>query len=446
MTPDIEHANGSAPATQTKAERKAADALADLRRTETLAEIQRRREEAAEDRRIRLDQARRRRAESRRADRERSRARWSARLSRWWHAFVLVGAIVGVNIVAIAGQINAFQAAPFSWTVLGAFGAAAVIESIAIYIGYHAHVALIEGDSVAKLRLASYGIAAGVGAINYHHYAPNWALNDLAVIFGAASMLSPWLWAIHSRHRHRQQLRAQGLIDPRAPKFSALRWLLWRSETWRALRWAVRNSEQSPAAAILAVQTADTTVTARRLARQASVTIDTGRKALVHAQAATLAATEAYVETLERRVSEVSEVAPPSPPEIGSGTDADSDDQLDTSDVNEVSGETPRERPDAQDNKDAEAWIRAQMRKGKTPKQADIATKFGFSNGWASLRVKAARATLETKGYRFLPGNRVIPPSDPDTSDAKPDVSDSDAAEPAEVSAGTATTPTGDQS
>lgn len=443
-TTETERVNGVAPAIPappklTRAERLARDEAAKAERERIRDEARRERERRAaqwaEERDQFRERLRRARKEKRSSARSVAFQTWQARLAALWRVFVLVGAIVGVNAVAVMGQVTAFQAEPFGWPLLGALGAAAVIESIAIYVGYHAHVALIEGDSVAKLRIASYSIAAGVGAINYHHYAPDWTLNDLAVIFGAASMLSPWLWAIHSRHRHRQQLRAQGLIDPRAPKFSMLRWLLWRRETWQALRWAVRHSEQSPAAAILAIQTDDTTRAAQRLARQASVTLDAGRKALVQAQAAALAATEAYVKTLERRVNEVSEIAPPAAPEIASRADTGTDDQPDIRSVSEVSAEEKRERPDAQDNKEAEAWIRAQMRKGKTPKQADIAEKFGFSNGWASLRVKAARATLEAKGYRFLPGNRVVAPADSDTSADAVDVSDADASDAAEVSA-----------
>lgn len=438
MNADTEHVNGSAPTAQTRAERKAADALADLRRIETQEEIQRRREDAADARRVRVEQARRQRSEQRRTDREQMRARWVSRLARWWHAFVLVGAIVGVNIVAVAGQINAFQADPFSWPAAGAFGAAAVVESIAIFVGWHAHVALREGDSVFRLRVASYGIAAAVAALNYHHYAPTWALDDRAAMFGAASLLSPWLWAIHSRHLHRQDLRKQGLIDPRAPKFSALRWLLHRPETWQALKWAVRHGEQSPTAAILSVQSENGLTAAVLYVDRAHAALAAGRDALIRAQAAALAATETYALALERSVSEVSEIATPANVEIEPECDTSANAQPDALDVSEVADEEKRERPDAQDNRDAEKWIRAAMRKGKTPKQADIAARWSGSNGWASLRVKAARAALEAEGYRFYPAGVVKPPADADTSTDAADVSDTDA----ELSAA----PTGDQS
>ncbi|KAB8186833.1 hypothetical protein FH608_045910 [Nonomuraea phyllanthi] len=418
----------NAVARAARAERIVASAAAKAQRDAIRDQARRDRERRAEQWAAEREQLRTERKRARKTAAATARTTayevWRHRLTSWWHAFVMVGAIVGVNIVAVAGQVTAFQAAPFSWPAAGALGAAAVIESIAIYIGWHAHIALIEGDSVFRLRAASYGIAAGVAALNYHHYAADWSLDDQAVMFGGASLLSPWLWAIHSRHVHRKDLRAKGLIDPRAPKFAALRWILHRAETWRALKWAVRHGEQSPTAAILAIQITETGKPAERLARRASVELDAGREALVRAQAAALAATEAYAAVLERRVSEVSAIAPPAPLEIEPAPDSSADAQEDAAAVSEVSDETPRERPDAQDNKEAEKWIRAAMRKGKTPKQADIAAKFGFSNGWANLRVKAARADLTAEGYRFLPGNRVIPPIEAAASPTAANVSD----------------------
>lgn len=426
----VEHVNGSAPATPhrpTRAERKTAATAEQLRRLDLEAEIARKRAEFADQAQERREQREQRRKTRKSIERSQTWQKWAARLQAWRHTFVLVGAIVGVNIVAVAGQVTAFQAAPFHWTLLGALGAAAVVESIAIFIGWHAHVALIEGDSVFRLRAGSYAVAAAVATLNYHHYSPDWSLDDQAAMFGAASMLSPWLWAIHSRHLHRADLRRKGLIDPRAPKFSLLRWLLHRPETWQALKWAVRHSEQSPTAAILAVQHHDTLKDAVLFLDRAHVELATGRDALIRAQSAALAATETYVELIESRGSEVSEIAPPAQPEIEAEPDTSADAQADLPDVSEVSDEEKRERAEALNNREAEKWIRAAMRKGKTPKQADIAAKFNGSNGWASLRVKAARADLIAEGYRFLPGNRVIPPTDADTSTGSVDVSGVDA-------------------
>ncbi|MEV4246930.1 hypothetical protein AB0J63_26395 [Streptosporangium canum] len=399
----------------TRAERRARDAAAQIQRAQLLDDEKRRRrlqdEKDAAERAERREQAKLRRDTTKSIRSNTSRTKWQARLKSWRDTLILVGAIVGVNLVAIVGQVTAFHAG-FRWPLLGAFGAAAVIESIAIYVGWHAHTALIEGDSVARLRAASYGIAVVVAGLNYHHYAPDWLPTDKAVMFGMASLLSPWLWAIHSRHQHRSQLRTAGLIDPRAPKFSALRWILHRAETWQALKWAVRFGEQSPTAAILAIQTDDTTTESVHLLDRTRAELMVGQTALIRAQADAIAATEMCVAELEKALAEVSSHRTEDDRDDEASDDHQDDDEPDSDDDADGEQESDRERPDDQDNRVAEKWIRGCMRAGRTPRQRDIAAKYGFSNGWAALRVKAARAELSAKGYRFLPGNVVQSPTE----------------------------------
>jgi hypothetical protein len=413
-----------APHRPSRAERLAADAAAKAERDRILDEARRERARRQEQWVAERDQLREQRRRTRKtsndtARRERITA-WQARLQKWWHAFVLVGAIVGVNIVAVVGQVTAFSASTeangFGWSPLQAIATAAVIETIAIYVGWHAHTALIEGDSVMRLRVTSYAIALGVGALNYYHYAPTWKFDDQAVMFGGASVLSPWLWAMHSRHQHRQALREQGLIDPRAPKFSALRWLLWRSETWTALRWAVRYGEQSPGAAILAVQGEAADVDTMQMLDRTRDQIVVAQCALIRAQGDALKVMElvtsqecpAFDEvTVERPIDcppEVPELPPPPVSELVTSQNAEGDQAND------------RERPDEQDNREAETWIRRRMRGGRTPTQKEVCEKYSYSKGWARLRVQAARDEMTAKGYRFLPGNVVQPPAETATS------------------------------
>jgi len=398
------------PTRLSRAERRARDAEAEARRAEVLIEAKLRREERAAEWKRR-----------RKAQRATERAAWWTtirnRLDHLRRTLVLVGAIVGVNAVAVAGQVAAFHQG-LGWPLAGAIGAAAVVESIAIYVGWHAHVALIEGDSVFRLRAASYGIAAAVAGLNFHHYAPTWAPSDEAIMFGLSSLLSPWLWAMHSRYVHRKQLRDAGLIDPRAPKFSMLRWALHRAETWQALRWAVRHSEQSPAVAILAVQMDETTSDAVHLLRRT-------RDGLVHAQGALISAQSAALTVIETRMNELEQPhgevtaeltvgSTPAPAEetpvpVTESVTAEPGDDDQTSD---------RDRPDEQDNREAEKWVRAAMRRGRTPKYSEVNDKFGFSRGWARLRVQAARDEMTAKGYVFLPGNVVKPPTEAATVDS----------------------------
>lgn len=397
------------PTRLSRAERRARDAEAEAHRAEVLAEARLRREERAAEWKRR-----------RKAQRAQERADWWAttrtRLDHLRRTLVLVGAIVGVNAVAVAGQVAAFHQG-LGWPMAGAIGAAAVVESIAIYVGWHAHVALIEGDSVFRLRAASYSIAALVAGLNYHHYASDWNPSDKAIMFGLSSLLSPWLWAMHSRYVHRKQLRDAGLIDPRAPKFSMLRWALHRAETWQALRWAVRHSEQSPAVAILAVQMEETTSDAARLLNRSRDQVVSAQGELIRAQSDLITVTQMVMNNPSPASGEVTVEAPLACPPQTPAITAAADTEPATADGSDDVQDGDRDRPDEQDNRKAEAWIRAAMRKGRTPKYSEVNDKFGFSRGWAGLRVQAARAEMTAKGYRFLPGNVVKPPTEPVTVD-----------------------------
>jgi hypothetical protein len=108
---------------------------------------------------------------------------------------------------------------------------AVALESVAVFLALHAHVAALADDSALRLRLASYGFAAVIGAMNYSHYAaPDWRPTFAAVAVGLMSASSPWLWAVHSRRASRDQLRERGLIEPHAVRLGATRWL------WHPLR------------------------------------------------------------------------------------------------------------------------------------------------------------------------------------------------------------------
>jgi hypothetical protein len=185
-------------------------------------------------------------------DRHRSVATGPARSWTARSASVLITAapLLGLNAIAMFGQYTAFSdmariSAP------GALGIGLVLETIALFLAHHAHQALVAGDSATRLRIASYVFGAAIGALNYHDQAgPNWAPTPLAVIFGLASALSPWLWSIHSRRSNRDRLLAMGLIERRAAKFAGARWLMYPIRTVRMLRWSIWTGEQEPAMAV----------------------------------------------------------------------------------------------------------------------------------------------------------------------------------------------------
>ena len=135
-----------------------------------------------------------------------------------------------VNAVAFIGQL-AFLRAHLPWPLAGQLMMAAALESIAIYLAFHAHIAALASDSALRLRLASYGFAAVIAAMNYSHYAaPGWRPTFPAVAVGLMSASSPWLWAVHSRRMARDQMIAAGLIEGRALRLGVTRWL------WHPLR------------------------------------------------------------------------------------------------------------------------------------------------------------------------------------------------------------------
>ncbi|UBU16703.1 hypothetical protein [Nonomuraea gerenzanensis] len=210
------------------------------------------------------------------AEAERNRAKWRKRREVWTERTRTAGRLLvmsttnlGVNLVAVSGQAMAFlqRGLPPVWAIL----AAGIVESVAVYVSWHAHVALREGDAAWTTRMTSYLIGAGAGYLSYTH------VQDYPELFAACSLASPWLWSMHSRHLHRQDLRAQGLIDPRAPKFSVLRWLLHTKETFAAFKWAISEGVQSPHVAVEVVRT-------RRAVRATWRTVDEAQTAVVVAQ------------------------------------------------------------------------------------------------------------------------------------------------------------------
>jgi hypothetical protein len=132
--------------------------------------------------------------------------------------------VVLVNAVAFAGQL-AFLHDHLPWPLAGQIMMAVALESVAVYLAFHAHAAQLANDSALRLRLASYGFAAVIGAMNFSHYAgPGWRPTFAAVAVGLMSASSPWLWAIHSRRVSRDALLASGLIEPHALRLGPTRW------------------------------------------------------------------------------------------------------------------------------------------------------------------------------------------------------------------------------
>lgn len=162
--------------------------------------------------------------------------------------------LVLVNVVAFGGQYG-FIRDHIKWPGIGQVIFALALESIALFLTFMAHEALMAEDSAYGLRILSYGFGAIIGAMNYSHYAPGLRPTFEAVATGLMSVASPFLWGIYSRRNSRDALKEKGLIESRAVKLGALRWILWLRPTWRVFRSAVWTGENRPDEAIREYET-----------------------------------------------------------------------------------------------------------------------------------------------------------------------------------------------
>jgi len=166
---------------------------------------------------------------------------------RGWLAAIPV---ILVNSVAFYGQLAFLRghlAAPSAVQAL----VAVALESIAVYLAWQAHLAQLADDSAMRLRLAAYGMAALIGAMNYSHYAaPHWRPTFAAIAFALCSAISPWLWSIHSRRESRDALKAKGLIEPHAVRLGVTRWVWHPLRSPRVMWHATWAGENDPAKAI----------------------------------------------------------------------------------------------------------------------------------------------------------------------------------------------------
>ena len=146
------------------------------------------------------------------------------------------------------------EIAPAAWNapsrVAFAVAFSAALESIAVYVQWHAHDALMlkAHATAASLRRAAWLIAAVVAAINYAHFADGIAPTAAAVAFALLSLLSPWLWGLHTRRAQHVQLLAEdaNLIDDAGVEFSPKRRRMFPIRSLMAARWSIEHNERDP--------------------------------------------------------------------------------------------------------------------------------------------------------------------------------------------------------
>ncbi|WP_328342080.1 hypothetical protein [Micromonospora sp. NBC_00421] len=255
-------------------------AQADVERARLMAQLHREQREAnaehARRQALADEQERRRRDAVRRVERaetrerrRRARAEFGAKLRPVLPLLLINGGAAYAQAAYAYDQI-----APAAWNgpsrVAFAVAFSAALESIAVYVQWHAHDALMlkAHATAASLRRAAWLIAAVVAAINYAHFADGAAPTAAAVAFALLSLLSPWLWGLHTRRAQHVQLLAEdaSLIDDAGVEFSPKRRRMFPIRSLMAARWSIEHNERDPRKAWEGYNTARA---ARAAARQA---------------------------------------------------------------------------------------------------------------------------------------------------------------------------------
>lgn len=179
--------------------------------------------------------------------------------SQWWHApgtrrmlraITAAVPVCLVNATAFIGQFM-FLHAHLHWIVPGQVLFAVTLESVAITLAWHAHVAELSNDSSIRLRVSAYAFAAVIGAMNYSHYAaPHWRPTFMAVSLAIMSTSSPWLWGVHTRRASRDQLMERKLLEERGVRLGISRWTWHPLRSLRVTSWSSWHGVNDPARAI----------------------------------------------------------------------------------------------------------------------------------------------------------------------------------------------------
>jgi hypothetical protein len=189
--------------------------------------------------------------EQRRTDLQSARARWKRVPFILPLVMVNVAALVGQSIWTYQQLTEHFLADHHKAAALSAVLMGLAMESISIYLSVQAHAAMMADQASGGLRLGSYLIGAVMAIINFSHFSAD-PVNSVALgsMFGIASLVSPWLWAVDSRAAHRAQLAARGIVDPRGVKLSTVRKMTAPIRSLKVFIWAAWAGETDPVKAV----------------------------------------------------------------------------------------------------------------------------------------------------------------------------------------------------
>lgn len=190
-------------------------------------------------------------------EKEQRRERRRARRAELVRTLRPVVPLLLVNVVAVGGQLayglDAYRQDSWPWpaTFAVALLAALTAETVSLYVNWHAHDALLlkATATAARRRAQAYLIAAVVAAINYSHFSAGWKPTPAAILTAGCSLLSPWLWGLHTRRAQRVQLLREGHADTAGAVFGAARYLWFPRLTLGARRYSIFHGIVDPAQA-----------------------------------------------------------------------------------------------------------------------------------------------------------------------------------------------------
>jgi hypothetical protein len=164
---------------------------------------------------------------------------------------VNVAGLVGQSIWTYQQLIKFFLADHHKVAVVAAVLMGIAVESIAVYLAIQAHSAMMADQASGGLRMASYAVGGAMAAINFTHFSSAPVNSEaLGFMFGTASLVSPWLWAVDSKAAYRAQLAARGIVDPRGVKLSSVRKIAAPVRSIKVWMWAAWAGETDPLRAV----------------------------------------------------------------------------------------------------------------------------------------------------------------------------------------------------
>jgi hypothetical protein len=154
------------------------------------------------------------------------------------------------QVIALLG-ITESSGWPLGARIALSIAASAGFESLSLSVQWHAHDELLRNATLqaARRRLASYGLAIGAALLQWWHFSDHWAPTPLAFMFAVFSVMSPWLWGMHTRRRQAIILAARGTSDTHGAVFGLSRWFAFPLVTPRVWRHSIDTFTDDPRAA-----------------------------------------------------------------------------------------------------------------------------------------------------------------------------------------------------